>query len=625
MATTDRETIILDLKVDQGSAITELEQTKRVIIGVKEEQQKLNKAYKDGEITQEEYAKELVRVEGVLKTSQSQYNNIQKSVTGVKTQMDKLIESNKKISAEFQNAANNIRVAGVSVGDLTTRLTAFANPAVAALGVVTALGAAYARSSIGAKDLEFASNQLSFTIDALTDSFARNFSSVEDGEGAVTSLFNRYLKFNENMPTGKFLKLLGIDLKEIREQSFNAAQAMEALQNVREESALAQATINERNAETADLMADVANTELKIIDRLNAANKIRENIKQNAKELELFKNREILAELEILRIRKESGGDTGDIEFRINKLVAERAAISTNEERQNTKIEKQINSINNAEGKRLDTVKKQREETERRIKAQDEASDREFRNRQVSFSDDPTTGQEQNPIFDSVVEFRTAEEIKRDEALKTSMAIEATEKAQTDVFLEQQEIRFAAASAATAALTTLAVTAFGQNSEIAKATGITEAIVNTYTGATLALRSSPPPLSFALAALTIANGLASVSQITRAAGGGNFVTKGPALMLVGDNPGGRERVTVEPLSGRGQTRVAGNRIAMAGGGTLTTGFDDGGIQKNGAVSQMQQALMFTNAIKNLPKPVVGVKQFVDVQNSLEVVQSVAQA
>lgn len=61
------------------------------------------------------------------------------------------------------------------------------------------------------------------------------------------------------------------------------------------------------------------------------------------------------------------------------------------------------------------------------------------------------------------------------------------------------------------------------------------------------------------------------SIISAAAGGGEFMTKGPTLLLVGDNPGGVEKVSVSPISGRGQTRVApgGNLVAMAGGGELT--------------------------------------------------------
>jgi hypothetical protein len=57
----------------------------------------------------------------------------------------------------------------------------------------------------------------------------------------------------------------------------------------------------------------------------------------------------------------------------------------------------------------------------------------------------------------------------------------------------------------------------------------------------------------------------------KAAGGGTFVTSGPTKLTVGDNPGGRELVTVTPLSGTGTTRMGGGLIAMAGGGVLDAG------------------------------------------------------
>lgn len=82
------------------------------------------------------------------------------------------------------------------------------------------------------------------------------------------------------------------------------------------------------------------------------------------------------------------------------------------------------------------------------------------------------------------------------------------------------------------------------------------------------------PVRGALAAtIALVSGLARVAAINNisfAAGGGNFITKGPTMLVVGDNPGGVERVTVEPISGRGQTKVSGNLVQMAGGGTLTT-------------------------------------------------------
>lgn len=57
-------------------------------------------------------------------------------------------------------------------------------------------------------------------------------------------------------------------------------------------------------------------------------------------------------------------------------------------------------------------------------------------------------------------------------------------------------------------------------------------------------------LAAASAAALVASGVVSglADQIGSAANGADFTTNGPQLLLVGDNPGGRERVTVEPLS-----------------------------------------------------------------------------
>ena len=88
---TEKETIILDFQVEQGDAISELEKTKKSILQLKQEQQELNKAYKAGNVTLDEYVSDSVRLEGILKKQANTYTTLQKSVTGVKTQFDKLI------------------------------------------------------------------------------------------------------------------------------------------------------------------------------------------------------------------------------------------------------------------------------------------------------------------------------------------------------------------------------------------------------------------------------------------------------------------------------------------------------------------------------------------------------
>lgn len=601
---TEKETIILDLKVDQGSAISELEKTKKVIIGVKEEQQQLTKAYKAGEVAVDEYASESVRLEGILKKSQSEYNNIQKSVTGVKTQMDKLIDSNKKISSEFQNAANNIRVAGVSVGDLTTKLAAFAHPAVAVVGVVTALGAAYANSTVGAKDLSFASNQLSSAMSLLINDFGRLISSAEDGEGLISKGTNFLIESFGNYLARGFGSKLAAESKQL-------ALIQEQLEDLQREEISVRSVAADRLGDNQEMLTTISLEQTTLNEKVHLYGEIIGNITKNEDELVDLKKRQLAFVNE--QLAKDQENET--LQTAQLNVKREIANIEKDADRKRQAIQRQEDNLLDTERKKTFELREQQRIQARRIGRGLTATD------STSFGGQTAEGQIAGEVdvtkaaLNKIAQFR--EESREKEK-------DARDKA-TEEFIADQETRLLAASAASQALTTLAVTAFGENSAIAKATGITEAIVNTYTGATLALRSTPPPLSFALAALTIANGLASVAQITRAAGGGDFVTKGPALMMVGDNPGGRERVTVEPLSGRGQTRVSGNRIAMAGGGTLTTGFDDGGIVRNGATAQMQQAIMFTNAIKNLPPNVTSWREWADVNDRMISKTRVAEA
>lgn len=73
--------------------------------------------------------------------------------------------------------------------------------------------------------------------------------------------------------------------------------------------------------------------------------------------------------------------------------------------------------------------------------------------------------------------------------------------------------------------------------------------VNTAMGVSKALSMGPfgIPLAASIGALGAAQ-LVKASQVTYAAKGADFVTNGPQMLVVGDNPGGRERVQVTPES-----------------------------------------------------------------------------
>jgi hypothetical protein len=75
--------------------------------------------------------------------------------------------------------------------------------------------------------------------------------------------------------------------------------------------------------------------------------------------------------------------------------------------------------------------------------------------------------------------------------------------------------------------------------------------------------------SVAMTAMIGAQTAAQVAMISNAkyALGGDFVTSGPRMIMVGDNPGGRERVSVEPLS-------SSNVNGPKGGQPITVNFYD---------------------------------------------------
>jgi len=574
----EKEEIILDLKIDQGSAISELEKTKKSIIQTKEELNQLTKAYKAGDVTLEEYASDSVRLEGILKKQQSTYNNVQKSVTGVKTQLDKLIDSNKKISASFQEAANNINVAGVNVGQLGNQLKSLTGPAgviTGAVAVVGALGAAYARSTVGAKDLEFAQNQLGIATGLLANKFSDLVNvSNEDGEGFLTQVVNAFL-FRIDSSLAVQSKVLAL----IRQQVEDLQRAEIA----------ARATVSDRLADNQELLTQVQDSQTSYNDKLHLTFEMIQNISKNEDDLLAIKNKQLQFAEKQLAADTENE-DKQKIVLEINREISN---IQKDAERRRQGILRLESNITDQYNKQLEAQKKA-------------AADQEEERRKTLRSDVEKRGAGGSSISDIANARGTAKLDAKLAAQQVKMAEQTEEQKREAAYktylfkqqLAEQEL------AMTASLLGQASALFSEQTALGKTLGIANATVNTYQGATLALASLPPPFSFIQAALTIATGLASVAKITgvAAAGGADFTTKGPTMLLVGDNPGGREHVTVKPLSGRGKTRSFGkNGIAAAGGADFIA---DGGASKNAAVSETNQTILFANALKAMPEPVV---------------------
>ncbi len=222
-------------------------------------------------------------------------------------------------------------------------------------------------------------------------------------------------------------------------------------------------------------------------------------------------------------------------------------------------------------------------------------------------------------------------------------AVQDTAKTESDVYMwkSKQKKKFdeadiqssvMVANAAKGVIDELA-SAATQGSELQKALALTNVAINlgTAIGNLTATSSAPTPDNLATGGISgfikYAAGLAQIiGAITSArniiggaaAGGGDFMTTGPTLLLVGDNPGGRERVKVEPISGKGQTTINPNSglVAMAGGGTLTTSGYGGFAERNGGLKTMIDYNQLAKAMQKSPAPIVQISELNKKQASL---------
>lgn len=593
MAETTKETVILDFQIEQGDAIAELERTKKVILDLKKEQDALNKAYKAGTITQEEYVSELVRVESVMKKTQATYNTTQKSVTGVKTSMDKLIESNKQL-------ASNVNIAGVNVGQLGQRLTQLATPVGLAVGVVTALGAAYARSANGAEDLEFASTRLSAAFGLLSNDVAKLMgASDKDGEGSLNRMLDFFLKVNPLIGT-----LDRIGLTNIAEDSERIALAGQKLDDLLREEIAIRATVSDRLADNQEKMTIISESQTDINEKAHLAGEIIDNLRLNETELLAVKKKQT----EELEEQKKSATDVKAIDTRILEIAREESNIKKDTQRKVEAINRLTSNLSDAERKRLETIERQNAalefqrseaEREKRIRDLDESL-------QQGSNDDPfglegVKNQEIKLDDERIKRFHDNTKKTEDELKARGVAYRAYVQEQISLtednflalaglFSQGSEARRLFALAAIGADTAQAISSLTAMSEANPANAVT------FGGAGVA--------QYAAGIIRIlANIVAAKEFLTGGefAGGGDFITTKPTMIMVGDNPGGRERVTVEPLSGKGQTTYnpRSGLMAMAGGGSLT--FDGA---KELAVQSVQQNLALVNSIKRMPRPVV---------------------
>lgn len=598
MAKQEKEEVIFELKIEPQDAFTELEKFKKAIIDTKQEQKQLNDALKKGQITQDEYVKESVRLEATLKRQQSSYNNVQKSVTGVKTQMDKLIDSNKKISADlkktsqsFEQVAGQINIAGTNVGSLTTKLAAFANPATAVVGIVGALGAAYARSTIGAKDLEFAQNQLAAATTLVTNRFAELISSAEDGQGIFSQLLTGLL-FQIDPQTAvqsRFLAKLQEDAEDLSRKEIEI-----------------RGQVSDRLADNQEKLTKIAEEQTKYTEKLQLSNEIVSNLKTNQTEL-IGVLTEQLGIIETqLKFDKDNDG------LLTIKLQKEREINKLNADTEK-RIQGQVRATQNL----IDAQRKQSAEDFTALGAIGKAGAID------------TGGTKTKDTAGDLLTSQANAQIDSKKALNDALAILDKQRLDNEKDRAEQEVAIQQA-ADQAKLQSAKIIAGGiasvlqEGTDLQKFFAVTAIGIDTaeaIAGLTSASENNPAnavtfggagAIQFATGIVRILANIATAYSYLnggRAAGGGDFLTSGPTMLMVGDNPGGVERVTVEPISGKGQTKINpySGMVQMAGGGSLTS-FNDGGLNVNSSTMETNQSVIMTNAIRRQPIPEVSVKE-----------------
>ncbi|HEX6172321.1 MAG TPA: hypothetical protein VFZ33_21705 [Chitinophagaceae bacterium] len=605
------ETVILEFKVDQAKAQKQLEKTEKALLDLKEEQKELSKAYKEGAVSQDKYVKENLRLQNSIKKENDQKRTLVKTLgaednsrNALRLQISKLVKEydnlntateegarsaqklEKEISdltgkltkgdkaaglfknqignypEQFAKAAESVEVAGVSVGSITSRLAAFANPATAAVGILGGLVSAYARSTQGAKDLEFAQNQLSSAVTLVTNAFAAQISSAEDGEGIFASLVSG---------------LLSRISPELQVASQIMTKSIEDLEDLGREEISIRGDVSDRLEENQELLTKISDEQTSINDKLQATNAIEANLVNNRDQLVSILEKQ-LTELKLqLAFDKENESLQTSV-LQLEREISKEKAQTTKKIEANNRLQDDLNA-----------------------KLREQIALERGANRRAQTSDDAAilTGQGEN--VQEAAGRRPSEVSSLPEIIKSDRILRDISNRQIEQANREAKAREEAEAIKRAAMeqtlkTSLAI--FDESTGAYQVLASADALINTYKAANLALGSFPPPFSFIAAATTIAAGLANVAQINGVQfADGGYTGNGGKYEPKGVVHGNEFVIPSETVNKYGGPQYFNKYLP---------GYADGGFVANQNTQPAQQALIMANTLKNLPPSVVSV-------------------
>lgn len=344
--------------------------------GQKNSQEYVNNA-KQIEINKQKVSENTASRKGLIQTIQAEDNSIkglrvqnaelikQRDLINIKTREGQLaiqrinsqLDANNKAIREnssvlekqkinIGNYASALDRVIPGLGGFASGLSSMLNPITTVAAGLGGLIALYSKSTIGTKDLEFASNQLSAAFNFLGNSFASLFSSAADGEG-LFSRFTNSLISSISPATGAISKISALN--------------QEALEDLNREAKKALADQQELLADNADILEKVADSQVSYNDKLYLTSQAINNIRNGAEEVRKVREQE----LSILEQQLAIDGANEELQDAVLDKRLQIEQERKREEKLVNNIQKLESNLSDAENKRLETLIKIQEQEQK--------------------------------------------------------------------------------------------------------------------------------------------------------------------------------------------------------------------------------------------------------------------
>lgn len=650
----ETKTVLLKVEIDQQAALTNLQDTNAKISGLKSLVTELNKEYKDGKLSQDEYSKaktdldlkiqqetksrqiltQVVQAENnslgaqkaLLKDLQDQRDKVDRStvegaakfqsLTGrIKELNDSMMNVKKEsggLTEQFLKFAESAKVGEFELGKIAGLLPLVASPALAAGAAISALGAAYANSAAGAKDLEEAQSRLSNDWSIISNILGG--ASKGEGEGLVDTTFRWAQAFGlatVAIVTGS------VELSEALDEAMQKAQeSANKLVDLKFEDIQTQKVLNQLSLEAQEQRGLVSTADTGE-GKLSAANQYVELLKER---MQIEKTMQVNDAQAFLQHQKDIGNDILSEKNRTQEALQYRQMLA-NIVLTQAQNQKQLNRALKVQERITGEVEKQRSLEKKNF---DTTGVTTPKSSGVLNTNAPTGGTGDLDVFKNINHTQAANLAKKASNKDyTDAYIEYTKQRQESRKLEDENVivsgkiqkqidedkkKSAEASVrALAGIGHLASNILGQNSEEYKEFATAQALISTYYAAQRAYESQFLPIPDftspergTLAAIgAVAEGLANVAAINKIKfSDGGYTGDGGKYQPAGIVHAGEYVIPKESVQAYGISHFE----------KYMPGYADGGLVTGQMSTSVNAELMMSNAFKNMPQPIVSWKE-----------------